>query len=88
MEDNATKELMSAIGELEQVAWKVNQKVKKLSDMAISESEWLTTPEFAKETGLKRKTVSNYACKGKFNLIRKLENGKYQIHKSEIKRWG
>ena len=76
-------DLLTAIRELEEQV----QQVKKMAENSLIKKEWLTTHEFARETGLKPKTVSNYASKGKFSQIRKSENGKHQIHKSELSKW-
>lgn len=55
---------------------------------AIPPTEWLTTKEFAERANLQHRTVTNYAGKGRFEQYKRLENGKYIIHISELEKWG
>lgn len=63
------------------------QQIRQLATKAVPQSQWLTTQEFAEKTGLKPKTVSNYAGKGRFKHLRKAENGHYLIHITELEKW-
>lgn len=60
------------------------QQLKKLVQTNIPQSEWLSTQQFAELTGLKAKTVSNYAGKGRFQKVRKGNNKQWLIHISEL----
>lgn len=83
MDNKAYTELIEAITEMEHHLRELRQKV----DKAVPRHQWLTTHQFAKRTGLKPKTVSNYAGKGKFNQVKKTANGQYLIHKNELSLW-
>jgi predicted transcriptional regulator of viral defense system len=77
------EELMQAINDLEDQI----KEIRHIAKQAIPKNEWITTQEFAQLTGLKPKTVSNYAGKGRFNHVRKADNGRYLIHIKEIEKW-
>jgi predicted site-specific integrase-resolvase len=77
------EELLRAIQDLEQQV----KQVKAMAEKAMPQSEWLTSHEFAEQTGLKPKTVSNYAGKGRFRKIKKNSHGQYIIHRDELQPW-
>lgn len=62
--------------------------LRNLIHDAIPPNEWLNTKEFAERANLQHRTVTNYAGKGRFEQYKRLENGKYIIHISELEKWG
>ena len=83
---NNTKQiqLVKAIGSLESQL----EYIKSLIDDAIPKQEWIDTKEFAERVNLRHRTVTNYAGKGQFANLKKLDTGQYLIHISELEKWG
>jgi len=82
---NTTKkiQLIKAISSLESQL----EFVKRLVEEAIPQQEWIDTKEFAERINLKHRTVTNYAGKGFFKQMKRLDKGHYLIHISELEKW-
>lgn len=63
------------------------QYVKNLINEAIPKQDWIDTKEFAKRVNRKHRTITNYVGKGHFNNFKKMPNGQYLIHVSELSKW-
>jgi predicted transcriptional regulator len=53
----------------------------------IPEKTWYNRAEFAKKTGLTRRTVSNYLQRRRFGDKQRKKNGHWQIHKSALNKY-
>lgn len=83
MKNTKQNQLIKALDGLESQL----EYLKGLVYEVVPTKEWIDTREFAERANLKHRTVTNYAGKGHFENMKRLETGHYLIHVSELQKW-
>lgn len=73
-------ELLQALDRMQADLGRLRELAEELPD-----GQWLTTQQVALLKGIKTKTVSNYASKGRFKKIKR-SGGRWLIHIDELDR--
>lgn len=74
------------IADLNVIKRQCESLINRVSHELPAEREWYNIQQAARETGLSKKTLSNYCGSGTIKKCKKDSRGRWNIHRSEIEK--